>query len=299
MIQPPARTPDRTLYISDLDGTLLQPDATLSEQARSLLTELLESGTQFTIATARSIVSVRHILRGLPIRLPVICANGAYLSDLETGRHRAVQALAPELAQEVFGCIGAHGLLGFLSAYDGEADYLYFGRELNEPMTWYVEDRFRQGDDRPRQVEDFSEAFGQQLISFNLIDRLAPLQALEHDLNIRFSGRLQMYYYENWYNPEWFWLSIFDHQATKAGGIGVLLAETGLAPADVTVFGDSLNDESMFRMAGRRVAVANAKPEIKALADEVIGSNETDSVIEYLAKATGRAWTETPRRSAP
>jgi hypothetical protein len=166
-------------------------------------------------------------------------------------------------------------------------------------MAWYVEDRFREGDERPRQLEDFSAAFSQQLISFNIIDRLAPLQALEQDLNARFPGRLQMYYYENWYNPEWFWLSIFDCRATKAGGIGVLLAETGLRPEDVTVFGDSLNDESMFRMAGRRVAMENAKPEIKALADEVIGPNDTDSVIEYLAKATGRAWPEMPQRTGP
>ena len=54
--------------------------------------------------------------------------------------------------------------------------------------------------------------------------------------------------------------------------------------ADVTVFGDMVNDISMFRAAGRSVAVANADEELKAHADEVIGPHTDDSVVEYLRR---------------
>ena len=50
----------------------------------------------------------------------------------------------------------------------------------------------------------------------------------------------------------------------------------------ITVFGDHLNDLSMFRVAGRRVAVANAHPDILQIADEVIGTNDEDAVVRYL-----------------
>ena len=57
------------LYVSDLDGTLLQDDATLSPRGRALLTELLDDGVPFTVASARSIGSMGPILQGLDLSL--------------------------------------------------------------------------------------------------------------------------------------------------------------------------------------------------------------------------------------
>jgi hydroxymethylpyrimidine pyrophosphatase-like HAD family hydrolase len=51
---------------------------------------------------------------------------------------------------------------------------------------------------------------------------------------------------------------------------------------DVTVFGDQLNDASMFQIAGRGVAVSNAVESIKGIAHQVIGDNESDAVVRYL-----------------
>ena len=75
------------LYISDLDGTLLQDDATLSSFARQQLTRLIEADVQITFATARSIVSASQILQGVSFRLPAICVNGTYISDFHTHKH--------------------------------------------------------------------------------------------------------------------------------------------------------------------------------------------------------------------
>ena len=74
------------LYISDLDGTLLQGDATLSPYSRQLLNSLLQEGLPFTVASARSIVSMQPILKDVALSLPVIEFNGAFISDLATGR---------------------------------------------------------------------------------------------------------------------------------------------------------------------------------------------------------------------
>ena len=61
-----------TVYVSDLDGTLLRSDATLSVFSRDTLTRLLSEGLLFTVASARSVASIRPILAGLKLPLPII-----------------------------------------------------------------------------------------------------------------------------------------------------------------------------------------------------------------------------------
>ena len=57
---------------------------------------------------------------------------------------------------------------------------------------------------------------------------------------------------------------------------------TGHDLRNLTVFGDHINDIKMIQLAGRGVTVANAEPEVKAVADEVIGSNDEDAVVKYM-----------------
>ena len=76
-----------TLYVSDLDGTLMRNNERLSEYTVRTLNELLRQGLPFTFATARSIESARVITGELEIKLPVITRNGAVLADNTTGRH--------------------------------------------------------------------------------------------------------------------------------------------------------------------------------------------------------------------
>lgn len=75
------------LYVSDLDGTLLSNNGTLSNNSRAALQQLLSDGVAFSVASARSVVSIKPILSGIRLSLPVIEFNGAFLSDLDSGRH--------------------------------------------------------------------------------------------------------------------------------------------------------------------------------------------------------------------
>ncbi len=86
------------LYISDLDGTLLRDNASLSDYARTSLSRMLHAGLPFTVASARSIVAIRSILEGLPLRLPVVEFNGAFISDFATGAHRCIHSYDRDLA---------------------------------------------------------------------------------------------------------------------------------------------------------------------------------------------------------
>jgi len=79
-----------TLYISDLDGTLLNNSAELSAYSKTTLQAMLADGLIFTVASARSVVAMQQMMAGLTLPLPVIEFNGAFISDLATGRHEVV-----------------------------------------------------------------------------------------------------------------------------------------------------------------------------------------------------------------
>ena len=122
------------LYISDLDGTLLRPDGTLSLSSRDELNRLIADGLHFTVATARSVASIRHLLAGLDLRLPVVNLNGALLSDVSSGRHQSVQTIAPEIAAVVYEQIRATGQYPFISTCGSHGDALYYSRVENTGM---------------------------------------------------------------------------------------------------------------------------------------------------------------------
>jgi len=140
------------LYISDLDGTLLRPNGTLSTYSRDTLNGLIADGLDFSIATARSVSSIRQLLHGLDLRLPVVNLNGALVSDLVSGTHHAVHALPHEACQKVYECIAEIGYTPFVSTTNGTCDHLYYDHVDSAGMQWFVDDRQRANDSRLQQI---------------------------------------------------------------------------------------------------------------------------------------------------
>lgn len=101
---------ESTLYICDLDGTLLRSDATLSDFARDGINELIEAGVCLTVASARGTAGMRALLDGVRLQLPVIELNGAFVSDMHSGRHVASNILSEQDACAALGVILATGM---------------------------------------------------------------------------------------------------------------------------------------------------------------------------------------------
>ena len=271
-----------TLYVSDLDGTLLTPQATLSAYTRDALSRLLASGLPFTVATSRSVSSVAPIFKGVSLPLPVIELNGAYITDLATGRHLIVNNIATDLAAEILSLVQSYDIKPLISSYSGQTDHVYFTTEVNAGIQWYIDDAERNEDGRWYCRSDLTEILGEQVMRFTLIDTKARLTELEQVLNQRFPNRLDMHLFENQYQPDWYWLTLQDRLATKASGIRELQMLHALENHELTVFGDHNNDISMFQLADVAVATANATPELQQYATEIIGHHSEDSVVKYL-----------------
>jgi Cof subfamily protein (haloacid dehalogenase superfamily) len=275
----------RTLFVSDLDGTLLGPVAALSEFSRTALRSLLADGVLFTVATARSMPSIRWLLGDVGLALPVIELNGAFVSDLATGRHLVVQGLAAEVAAAVMARIRRRGLEAFIATAAGDEDRLYHGEPRNPGMAWYRDEKRAMGDPRLRAVADVEVALAEPVVGFTLFAEQEVARELADELRAEIGEQVQLHRFENFYCPGWWELSIHDRSATKASAIAKLRRSLGLVASRLVVFGDGLNDLDMFADADHAVAVENAVPELRAVASEVAGRNDEDGVVRWLAAA--------------
>ncbi|MBN1124014.1 MAG: HAD family phosphatase [Sedimentisphaerales bacterium] len=276
-------TMNKRIYISDMDGTLLRNDASLSDNSRRILTRLLGQGVAFTVASARSVIAIRQALGDLPLRLPVIAINGAFISDYATGRHLMINAMSPELVAEIYSRILKHECIPFISAFDGAQDRLYFSQLSNAGMQWYHDDRHNSGDDRLTFLEDLTHSIGRDhIVSLSVIGPQEEIAPLAYELEEELGNRLENHFFPNPYSPPWWWLTIHDKRSCKSQAVQQMVEYAGFSMDDLVVFGDNLNDVKMFQQTRRAIAVANGTEEIKQYATEVIGSNEEDSVVNYV-----------------
>jgi 5-amino-6-(5-phospho-D-ribitylamino)uracil phosphatase len=274
--------PESLLYVSDLDGTLLDSRGELSERSRSVLRALLEEGLPLTVASARSYFSIKSVLGDLPFALPIIEFNGAFLTDYNTGRHLQVNALNQELSSQVLDVILNAKLSPFVSSFNGREDCLHYADLINEGMRWYEERRRAAADPRLRPSANLHSVLGESVVSLTVMAGMEEvIRALEQQLAEEYGENLQMYCYQNEYHKGSWWLTIHSPLASKHIAMQALRDEF-MPRAQIVAFGDNHNDIEMLRSADCGVAVDNAIVELKRVADEVIGPANDDSVAEYL-----------------
>ncbi len=274
---------DAALYVSDLDGTLLRDDTTLSRFSRDTMNALLDQGLLFTVASARSIASMHRLLAGLRLRLPVVEFNGALVSDLAGGEHYLIHDLHRDILPELWQQITDAGHVPFVSTYDGAADRCYYGDITNEGMAWYLRNRRLNRDPRMCYLSELERGLEDRVVCLTVIGPGAELCNLGEAINNRHTGRVQTQCYENQSSPGWYWLTIQDARATKEHAIRCLKRMTDLEDPRLVVFGDEVNDIGMFKTADEALAVANAIPALKECATGIIDSNEADGVARFIS----------------
>lgn len=273
----------KNLYVSDVDGTLLDNKGQLSENSRKKLNFMLDNGLYFTAASARSAASIKTVLPDLHIKLPIIGYNGGYISDYTSGKHHIVNNLNHEAAIEIISIGSKMNFTPFLSTYNGVKEQVFYEFLPNEGMKWVVEDKRIKNDTRMKNTKTLNDHFSHKLMCITFIDKMENLVSLKDAVLIKFGDILEPHFFHNDYSPGWWWLTLHDGKATKDQGIKSLRENFGLDDDfRLTVFGDHKNDIKMFKNADRAIAPSNAVEEVKECADEIIGSNEEDSVVEFI-----------------
>ncbi|MBR5301253.1 MAG: HAD family hydrolase [Clostridia bacterium] len=265
----------KTLYVTDLDGTLLGSNERTSEFTNQTINELTASGMLFSYATARSYVTAVKVTRGMSAHIPLIVYNGALVIDHGTGEILLSNFFEPEIRQTLHELI-AGGIYPIVYAFvDGVEKYSY----LPDKCTWGMQDYIdsRSGDKRENPVSSTDGLFQGDIFYISCIDepeKLAPFYE-------KYKDKYHAVYQKDIYSGA-YWLELMPLAASKSHAAAQLKAQLGCDR--LVVFGDGKNDIDMFQLADESYAVENAAPELKAVATGVIGSNNDDAVARWLLK---------------
>lgn len=269
-----------TLFVSDLDGTLLGANGYLSEESEAGLNQLLSEGLLFTLASARSVVSIRERIN-LNIQVPVVCANGTFTSQLDTGHHLDVCYLSTQTATHIYREGLIRNLSVQISTYADE-EKMYIPTVAGPGTKAYVQERRRHKDPRLRLVPDVQVALNEPVTGLLIIGPPEALQPFFDWLQETYGHQLQLHLAQDMYEPEWQWLTVHNGAASKGNAIRALMKKYQPQAKRLVVFGDEANDLEMFKVADYAVATENAIPAIRALADEVIGHHDQSSVFRWI-----------------
>lgn len=273
----------RPIHVCDLDGTLLRSDGSLSEYSREGLCRLLGAGVRITVASARGVPGMRALLAGVPLGLPVIELNGAFVSELESGRHLVSNTLTPAEACAAVGVILDTGVDPVLTSWNGRRDRVHFGALGDESTHFYVTEKQAYEDPRLAPCEDFLAVAGReevaQITTFALD---AEAEALVGRLREVIGADAGVHSQANTYCPGWTEILVQHRASEKGAAVPALLSACEAADAEIVACGDNLNDLGMFALATHSVAPANAHPEVLASATAVVGSNDEDGIVRHL-----------------
>lgn len=267
---------ERILYVTDLDGTLLNRQDSINPFSIQTINDLVDRGMIFTYATARSLVSASKVTVGLSTNIPIIAYNGAFIIHPATGDILSKEDFNEEEREKVREVLIQYNISPMVYSFiNGIEKVSWIPEKENEGVKRYLS--IRQGDKRFRAVHDIESLYEGEMFYFTCIgekDELLPVYDI-FSKDDRYRCTMQ----QELYRPE-YWCEIMPAKASKKNAIQKLKE---LWNCDKVVsFGDAINDIPMFEISDECYAVENAVDELKAHATGIIESNDNDGVAKWL-----------------
>ncbi|MGW2957037.1 HAD family hydrolase [Streptomyces sp. NPDC001220] len=260
------------LIATDLDGTLLRADDTLSERSLAALARAGRAGARHLVVTGRPAPRVRPLLDDLGCTGLAVCGQGAQVYDAGAERLLWSVTLERELAETALGKIEAEvGQVYAAVDQDGVDGLTLIEPGYRMPHPTLPALRVDRRDDL------WCAPISKVLLRHHTLsdDELAATaRAVVGSLaTVTMSGPGTV--------------ELQPCGVTKATGLALAAGHLGLGPEQAVAFGDMPNDIPMFDWASYGVAMANAHPELKAVADEITLSNEDDGIAVVLERLFG------------
>ena len=269
----------QTLYISDLDGTLLNRDSVVSPHSIEKINALLQKGMLFTVATARTPATVVPLLQQLNLNIPAILMNGAVLYDIQQRRYIRSNGFTDNSALRYISLLEKRELVPFVYRIAHNKLQVF-----HKPLANDMQREFkRQRENTPYKDFILTTDYQKELLDnpplfLLVIDHFDKLQTAAAEISR--AGKCSIFCYRDIIDPEYGNLEIYPKGVSKAATAQEII--TRLNPWEVVVFGDNLNDLPLFRVADRRYAPENAIDEIKQQATAIIADNDHDGVARFL-----------------
>lgn len=273
----------KRIFITDLDGTLLRSDQSISELSAGILSHAMEQEVIISYATARGYTSSSGVTSAVAWKFPLILYNGALIYD---GVSKSVidgYWLDKDTTDGIIKIGKKHGITPLYFSLDTE------GKEcvLHEALVREGDITFRAGrvdDPRFREVDCLECPEDHRTLILTYIVLLEEAELILKEVTEHFGDKVQTHLMKDYYIDNHYFLEFGHPKANKKEGLKLWAKHMNINIEDIVIFGDNLNDVGMFEAAGHKVAVKNAHETIKALADAIIESNDEDGVAKYIQK---------------
>ena len=267
----------KTLYITDLDGTLLNSKAELSEKSAEIINRLADEGILFSLSTARTHATVSEMFSDVKLNVPLVMMNGVVVYDPK--EHKVISActIEKDKAEKVLEIYRKHGKAPMLYYIDGTTININYTDLKNENQQKYINSRNDLG--IKRFFYSPSLTIKDELIYIVTLDPYEELKKIYDEVS-EIEGLNCMFYSDNYTGC--YFLEILSSKVSK--GISADFVKKYVKADKMVAFGDNLNDISLFQYADEGYAVENAHEKLKEIATGVIGRNDDDAVAEYISE---------------
>ncbi|MGV0635959.1 HAD family hydrolase [Mycolicibacillus trivialis] len=262
------------LIASDVDGTLLDDDDTVSARTRAAVLAALDGGARFILATGRPPRWIRPVVDELGFAPMAVCANGAVLYDPATDRVLAARTLSPDALVKLADLV-ARALPGAGLAVERIGERAHDAATPQFVSSPGYHHAWLNPDNTEVSLADLLSAPAVKLLvgmpGARSADMAAELARHGTEAEVTYSTDRGL-------------IEVVPPGISKATGIAEITGPLGIADAEVLAFGDMPNDVPMLHRAGHGVAMGNAHPVAIAAADEITAANTDDGLARVLER---------------
>lgn len=271
----------KTLYISDLDGTLLNEKAEISAYTADTLNSLTAKGMYFSVATARTQATVVQMMKNVNINVPIVLMNGVATFDLSENKYVNVESISTYGKKVLFDTIKTYIKSGFVYSIDNESLSTFYENTDSPNAVEFIREREEKYNKKFTKVDSVYDCMDKNIVYYSIDDKKENLEDAYNTL--KKCKDLRIEFYRDIYNTEHWYLEVCSANASKKNAVAALKRNYGFDR--VICFGDNLNDLPMFELSDEAYAVMNAKDEVKQKATAVIGKNTEDGVAKFLIES--------------
>lgn len=276
----------KSLYVTDLDGTLLNSQGKLSEYSVAALNHLIDNDVLITFATARSLGDLCEIMKDVKVQLPVVTFNGGYISDVRTKLHLKKCFISNDISESIYNLLSQD--VGVLVSYNrGNDDLISYDNISSKGMSDYI---LQRESTLKKSLDKFERFDFKDVMAFTVIYEKEKVLYLKNELIHKYGDTIKIEAWEDMYFKSWYWLTIHNMDATKGKALQKLREMVDITFDRLVVFGDQMNDLDMIKGADCSFAVENAVETIKENAHDVIGHHNQDSVVNKILELEGMSY---------
>ena len=269
---------EKKLLVLDVDGTLVNNNKEITPRTKDALFRAMEAGHSVMIASGRPTPGVQRYVDELRLAEYggyTLTYNGARVQDCRMGRELYEKRLPNKLLRPIYEYAEEHDLGIITYEKDMSLDpQVLSGRRLDDWLLWEA------------RINQLSVGVCEDFLDYVNYDIYKVLLTSDPEVSEKHMKELQKWFGDsaNVMRSEAFFIEVTARHIDKARTLAKVIGPIGITQTNTICCGDAFNDISMVKYAGVGVAMGNAKPEVKEVADYITASNEEDGIAEVVER---------------